>query len=58
MTAEQLNAVIARIIDPDCWRAGTEFGQRLLTRNMFFRRDDSLKKADRILLLVRDKDGQ
>jgi hypothetical protein len=40
---------IAKIIDPDPWECGTNFGQRLLTANMYFRREDSLRKADAII---------
>jgi len=47
---------VAILIDPDCWRAGTEFGQRLLTRNMFHRREDSLRKAEQIVLLLKAED--
>lgn len=43
---------IARIIDPACWPPEGGFRQYQLTRNMDYRRADSLKKAEGILKVV------
>ena len=47
----KLGPVIAKIIDPQCWDA--ERNHRL-THNMCFRREDSLKKAEVILALIKE----
>jgi hypothetical protein len=54
---DELKLTMARTIDPDCWRAGTEFGERVLTLPMMRRRHLSLQAADRIFLLMKDHYG-